>query len=282
MKYHRTDDISSKMLLAYLDGEVTKSESSAIEDYLRETPAARRQLDKLRGMMDSLAEPNNAVENMDLTASVRRAIQTPAPSPRRPFFLRPLLAAGVACVAAAIIIPIWISSSRPNDDGGFRIKSAAPLERFPQDRWVGIKAYRLGKAGKVHRISKTIRFDDELLFSYNNAKQGSFTHLMIFAVNKAGNVFWFYPAYEHVDTNPAAIEVKSGATDQELPTKIQHNLSPGPLYIYGLFLHEPMTVRRIEALVAKLHRSATSVGEPMRRLPINDSAQHVMNVSVER
>jgi hypothetical protein len=104
-----------------------------------------------------------------------------------------------------------------------------------------------------------IRAGDGLLFAYSNP-DAAFTHLMVFAVDQSYAVHWYYPAYQRAGDDPVAISILPGTTGTELGEEIRHQLRPGLLRVYALFLREPHRVLEIEALVRR------SIEEPRRPL----------------
>jgi hypothetical protein len=259
VKGDRDGDLSASDLAAYLEGEVTPSQSAAIESRLAERPAARRRLARLREVRGALEAPIPALERIDLVPKIDRAIRT-AGEPRRrraPFWLGFLTASALAGVAALVLWP------RPEE---FRAKSAAPGERDRPERWAGFRAYHVGAAGAPEPLGERFSAGDRLVFSYTNLGPRPFEYLMIFAVDAGGEVRWFYPPYERRGTNPAAVAIRGGEADVALGEAVRHDFARGPLSLIALFTHRPVTVLEVEAVIGGVH------GTPSR-LPFADAAE---------
>jgi hypothetical protein len=113
---------------------------------------------------------------------------------------------------------------------------------------------------------------DGLLFAYSNPDP-ALGYLMVFGIDQAYGVHWYYPAYLRPGENPEAVSAVAGGVGIELGEEIRHPLPAGPLLVYALFLREPHRVLEIESLVR------TNIAEPRRafdgsvRLPVPGSIQ---------
>jgi hypothetical protein len=99
-------------------------------------------------------------------------------------------------------------------------------------------------------VGDRIRADDSLLFAYSNPGAG-YSRLMVFAEDARGRVYWYYPAYTEVGTDPQAVAIQPGQTGVELREAIRHPLPPGPLRLHALFLSRAVAVSEIEAQLAR-------------------------------
>src|SRR5690606_27654335 len=110
-----------------------------------------------------------------------------------------------------------------------------------------------GASGQPARVAGHMRKGDGLLFSFDNLGPAPFAYLMIFAVDGAGEVYWFHPAYEDAGTDPRSIAVSGqGGSAVELPDLVHHDVPAGRLAIYGLFTRAPVRVSTVERTVAEL------------------------------
>lgn len=288
-------ELSDKTLLAYLEGEVTQSEAAAIEAALADAPADQRRLERLREMLGHLAGAPDELERIDLVPAVRRAItDMPAAAPRRrqawPFLA---MAAVMLLAASGLVAKRYAGDAAGQGEGGqaagdseFRAKAAGPdTPGAASDRWVNVSAYRVAAdapaGARPEPLGQRLRPGDGLLFSFDNLGATPFGYLMIFAVDGAGEVYWFYPAYEQAGADPASISIRGqGPRAVELPDLIRHSFPAGPLAIYGVFTHAPLRVSRIEESIAALVRAGTwNAGQPPR-LAIPDAGQDVAAVRV--
>jgi hypothetical protein len=292
-------ELSDKTLLAYLEGEVTQSQAAAIEAALADAPADRRRLERLREMLGHLAGAPDELDQIDLVPAVRGAIAAmPAPAARRRQTWPFLAMAAVMLLAAGSLVASRLAGSAA-DQGEFRAKAAGPdTPAAANDRWVNVTAYRVAAnapaGAEPEPLGARMRTGDGLLFSFDNLGPKPFGYLMIFAVDRAGEVYWFYPAYEQAGADPASLDIRGHIRGQgrgstpaegqravELPDLIRHGFPAGPLAIYGVFTRAPLRVSRVEASIAALVRAGAWDASRPPRLALPDAGQEVAAVKVE-
>ncbi|MFZ5897019.1 MAG: anti-sigma factor family protein [Myxococcota bacterium] len=263
---------NAKSLAAYLEGEITASERAGIEAELRDSADARRTLDQLQNVKNLLATPAVDLESIDLASRVRAAVRHPAGGRKAARRQRwsPLWLGGLAACVGGVLFIV----ARPNDDAEFRSKANATISS-EGNRWAGIQVYRVSDGGAPERLSARMAPHDGLLFAYTNLGKQPFNYLMIFAVDAANQVRWFYPAYETVGTNPKSIAIERGRANVALGDLVQHDLADGALTLYALFTKEPASVLEIEAWV-KEH------GRPMGESPVPGGLLQRLDVQVMR
>ena len=263
------NDISSQELFLYLEGEVTKRRAAEIDEHLGACRDCRERLENRRGMLESLAEADEELKGLDLVPGVRKLIEQ-GDRPAKPRRKLPAVSVRIGLlVALAGAVALWFATAEKDE---FRIKSAGEAV-YEQDRWVGLQAFRLGEADKPDPLSGTLSRGEFLLFAYTNQGEKPYPYMMILAVDAAGRVHWFYPAYTSETADPRSIPIGGNVTGAELFEKIRHDFTPGPLWIYGLFTRKPLRVSEAEALIKGL--------EPGERIPLKDSAQHIQKTVVE-
>jgi len=167
-------------------------------------------------------------------------------------------------VAAAAALLLFLRAPR-GEDAGFAARGdllAAPATR--------IAIYRVAPGGAPLRVpdGASIRRGDELAFAYEDGAKKP--RLMIFAVDAERRVYWFHPAWSDADATPVAIPIAGDGAVHELREAIRHPFSAGRLEIHGLFSDAALTVREVEAAVAR--------GGP---IAVGDAIDHVVVVRVE-
>jgi hypothetical protein len=221
-------------------------------------------------MLESLAEPDEELEGLDLVPDVRKLIEVKGDQPAKPHRKLPAVSVRIGIlVMLAGAVALWFATAEKDE---FRIKSAGETV-FEQDRWVGLKAFRVGEDEKPDPLASRMSRGDYLLFAYTNQGDKPYPYMMILAVDAAGRVHWFYPAYTSEGTSPRSIPIGGNVSGAELFEKIRHDFAPGPLWIYGLFTRKPLQVSEVEALFKRL--------KPGERIPLEDSAQHIQKTVVE-
>ncbi len=268
MKTRRADPTKPTMLAAYLEGEVTPSERAAIETELDESPRARRQLARLREISDVLSAPIPEIEKVDLVVPWKHAsAKRPRPGWHGWRRIPEILAVAAAMAAVAFVVV-----RRPSDD--FRAKSALGSNSSSQERWSGIRIYRVDSVGEATRLQERFRTTEGLLFSYTNLGPRPLDDFMVFGIDSRGAVRWFYPAYDREGTNPESIAIKKGDADVLLPDVVHQDFAPGPLAIHALFSEGALRVLDIEDRLRQ-HR------DPAAPLSIPGVVDHVVTAEVD-
>jgi hypothetical protein len=85
---------------------------------------------------------------------------------------------------------------------------------------------------------------------------------MVLAVDGRGGVHWYYPAYERLGEDPAAVPIRARALGVELGEEIRHPLPPGRLQVIALFLPAPRRVLDVERDVAAAKGSFGALAGP--------------------
>jgi hypothetical protein len=189
------------------------------------------------------------LESDDAESARRRlgkAVFAERPRPRPAFW-----AMGLAVAAAAILLLVLPQRLL---DGGFRARGGQEDGEGGESGGPGLLVFRipsLGRQGQpAERVGAVIRGGDGLAFSYRNPPEVAATHLMVFAVDGARRVYWFWPEWRSVADNPSALPIQASASEVELPEGVRHDLPAGPLTLYALFAHRAHDVRQVEAAVA--------------------------------
>lgn len=261
-------EVSNEVLVRYLQGEMTRSESEETERLVADSRRAQARLDELRAMTDVLRGKPDWVASTDLTEAVRERVRAAGPraaraAPRRAMWL----SAGAAAAAVAVVVIVLVRPSRPVEEP--RAKGAAGAAADP-DRWVGIGLATADGQPVGDRLPP-----GELMVRYTNLGSTPYSHLMVFAVDAGGEVRWFYPAYQEAGSDPAAIAIEPGVADRLLPDAVEHEFPRGRVMVCGLFLRRAATVREVEAALA---RRPLAAGE---RLPFPAAGQHCAAKVVE-
>lgn len=303
MTRRKSETLPRRALAAFLEGEVTPTEAAAIEAHLRDSAAARRQLEQLREIRRALARLPDERDDAETLAvqEIRCALLTaslpPARGPRASrwsWSLRAgasIIAAACAATAALLLVPGSPSPSTRSataladqEPGEFRPKSAAATS-FPEDRWVRIDVYRVAPDGAARPLGgagAAMRAGEGLVFRYTNSGREPFGFLMIFAVDSTRRIHWYYPSYETAGTDPSSLPIRAESGSIALPDVIQHELSPGPLVLYGLFSRTPLRVLDVERRVNEFMAGPSWDPDRPARIPVAGSGQHVMRATVGR
>lgn len=177
----------------------------------------------------------------DARTRLARGLGLDAREPASPWRLA-LVPVAVACLALLMVRIPWHAAAA--GDAGFTPRGVSR----PADD-ARLLVYAVEPGGHTARLGPTLRSTQELAFAFRNPDAHRF--LMVFARDSAGNVYWYHPSWTDPASNPSALPIPPGGEARELPEAISHPLSPGPLTLHAVFLDAPLTVRQMEALLAK-------------------------------
>jgi hypothetical protein len=154
---------------------------------------------------------------------------------------------GAAAVAALLVVPASMFlrrdvAGRPVSRGG------APALGMPPT----LHVFHAVGGTAAEPVEDRIRASDGLLFAYSNPGT-AYSHLMVFAVDEAHRVYWFYPAYLRAGEDPEAIAIQPERNGVELAEEIRHPFSPGRARLFALFLPGPERVLTVEQAVARAY-----------------------------
>lgn len=204
-------------------------------------------------------EAMTPVERLGLGLGIARA---PESRERRPVRASATL---LVAFAAAAALALFVGA-RPAPRAEFAARgdvTPAPASR------VEILHARPGSAPAP--LVGAMRRDDELAFAVVNGARKA--HLMIFAVDEHGHVFWYHPAWTSPGEDPASVALPASGDRMELREAIAHELDGHSLEIHAMFLDAPTTVRAVEAALAKR-------GAPFGPLSSEGALDHTVRVEV--
>ncbi len=241
-------ELTYTQLSRYVADEVTASQTETLDAVLAESKESRRRLVRIQRVVDHLSDTDD-VAGIDLLPALRRRIAA-VPSETAPEHRFPLNGLRLGLAAATVVLlalPVLFLASRNEETkapAGLRAKSATKGDG--RSRWIALNAFHLSKNEAPERLSGTLHPDDGLLFSYTNLGPAPFSHLMVFAIDEAGQVYWYYPAFLDARDNPTGIRIKSGVSREGLQEVIAHPYKEGELVLIGLFSDTALSVADIE------------------------------------
>jgi hypothetical protein len=154
-----------------------------------------------------------------------------------------VLAGGMACV----LLVAKIRSS------GEEFVARGPMTALPS-AGLDVAVYRMKNPHESERVGEHVLARDELAFSYRNENGKAF--LMVFAVDAAGRVAWYHPAWTDPASNPKAVPITKQIGFKELPEAIRIPLQGDRITLHALFMDRPLDVRSVEQRVAKVGTAA--------------------------
>lgn len=196
----------------------------------------------------------------ETSAAVRGPAAVAAPRARG----RLVLVGALATLAVFVGVRGALGPSEPVQRGATPAVAAPELHVF---RSVG--AHRAEPLGGG---AGSIQARDGLLFAYSNGDP-TLDHLMVFAVDSRYGVHWYYPAYQRAGEDPAAIPILRGTAGAELGEEIRHDLPPGPVRVYAIFMPDARRVLEVEAMLRRLVEEPRRSATEEVRLPIPGAVQ---------
>ena len=184
------------------------------------------------GLPPSQDRPANQVQRRSLFSGLRSA---------------PLAMSFAAIVAMAAAVFLFVRApGRATDDDGFTARRANP---HPAPVTSRIFVYDVHAEPRPLRSGDSFARGDELALAYQNGLAK--TRLMVFGVDEHHHVYWFYPAWTHESDDPVAVPIATDAARHELPDAVHHAFDGNSLEVHALFVDAPISVKQVEALVAK-------------------------------
>lgn len=196
--------------------------------------------ERCRRRYDSYARLEALAPDSDSAARERLAAAIfPAPSRRG------VLAAGLGLAVALGAVTLWWHAPPASDT--FRARGPeAPVAAAP-----ALAIFRIRPGGGTERAGSIVQSGDALAFSYVNPPETGYSRLMVFAIDGAGRVFWFWPAWESAGANPESVPITAAGEAVELGESVRHPLGSGPLVVVGLFSQRAHRVSDVETAVAR-------------------------------
>jgi hypothetical protein len=240
-----------------IDGHFTRglspSEETRLRDHLPACTACRQAY-----------ESYQVAERLDPRASGPRerlatALGLPSGT-KRPWRQGLRWAVGTVSVVGAAALLFFVTTSIQPGNGivsrGKGIENAESLD---------VAVFRVMGERESTRVKDVVSPEDELAFAYRNEVGKAF--LMIFAIDGAGHVAWYHPAWTDPADNPKAVPITKQVGFKELPEAVRHALLGRSLTVHALFMDKALDTREIEARVARGGFTAdTTAGEFLRTI----------------
>jgi hypothetical protein len=223
-------------LSLHAEGELTANATAAIGAHVADCEACKASLASRNALVAQIAGAYATTPGPSFAAEVLQRL--PAPSAPKSF----------SWIAARVTVAIAL---------GTAVTTLLPV---PGGEW----APRGGATPYAHRLGIETKIDGERLvpgmlikpdtgftFTVYNRSEADLA-LMIFAIDAAGAVHWFYPAFvdPHSDPSSRILDGRSAITPLEEGVRPE-GLAPGPIQLVSIFSDDPLHVRAIEAELAE-------------------------------
>ncbi len=269
----------NKDLLRYITGSLPSEQAAALDEHLAHCPQCTKTKNELMAATSHLAPDPGEFDEPEIAKNVMTLIRMgrAEPEPTRPSFFRPvwvLVPAAAACLLALVILMAWPQPEAGTE--GFHVRGG----NEDPDRWVSVRAFRATAEG-YQKVGENMKASDALAFSYSNHSE-TYRHLMVFAVNPEGQVFWYYPAHTEEGVDPNSIAIGKEAKDVPLPDQIRHPLRAGPLRLFALFSPNSLHVSDVETAVARDFAVPNRDLSKFQRLDMANTGQHSILLTVTK
>ena len=220
--------------------KATPAQAHALYDHLDTCADCRQSYDR-HLLFESLLP---AEERIDPKKRLRETLPIATPRARRSVYVISALA-----LAACLLLLL----RRPTQaDEEFHARGPA-LPTGP-----ALEVYRL--KGGPQRATSPIDKNEDLAFAYTNP--GGAKYLLVFAVDEARHVYWYYPAWSNAAETPSSISVRPSTTLVELGEGIRHDFQGHQIRVHAVWSDTPMTTREAEAKLTGVTAANEHLGWP--------------------
>ena len=229
-------------LAALLDGETTANETASLRAHLALCASCQAQLRRLETARDQLVAHGRSSPDPAFARDVLARVSNERKTHWR---LKPAWALGM--VAAAAVAVVWIRPHGAEDSGFAARGSAAPDSNAHA---LGFEAFVHSGGptapGAVARAGDTLHARDGLSFVLYNRSRHAVRYLL-FGVDSAGEVHWFYPAFPDARANPLAQELAAEPQMISLPQGVVMDAPAlGKFRLVALFVPRETSAKEVE------------------------------------
>lgn len=153
-------------------------------------------------------------------------------------------AGGALVLAAAAAALLVVLAPQARTDDGFTARGAGAAALPP----VELQVFQVAD-GKAEPVKDRVADGGELAFSYENRIGRA--RLLVFAVDEARQVYWFFPAWQDRAQDPEAIAIERSEAPRELKEAVTHRYQGDRLTLRAVFTDEAVTVREVERRLAE-------------------------------
>jgi hypothetical protein len=221
------------------------AEARELEQHLASCERCGHRQQQTEQLVRRLAEP--AAQD-DAAAFVARTMGRLDRGPRRARLSWPGLAAAALLLLA---LPVsYLLINRP-DRGTFTARGARPAGAPSLERVTGLDPLVVRAARQRPLIrGMLLRPADGLAFRYTNLSRERL-YLMALALDRRGEVHWFYPAYLSEQSDPRAVPLEPGTRGRLLPEVTQpEDVPPGALRVVTVVSRRRASVKQVERRLA--------------------------------
>lgn len=238
--------LSDSILVAYLDGEVTRNQAEKVEELLSIHPESRQRLASFHRLRRRLEPALRLTPDPLFTQQVMDRIEvSPRPSRRVKIIA---LAASLTLALTAVLI---VGNPEEPTPGEFTPRGGGTADA---NRYLGVEIFVHPKSQPWKRTpaQTELQFTEGDGFSFIvSNRTGQRRYLMVFGLDSRGDLQWYYP---DAQSPPAGRSIEIAATQTVFPLPegvTPTEVPPGPFHVVALFSDHPLTVRSVEQQLAR-------------------------------
>jgi hypothetical protein len=148
---------------------------------------------------------------------------------------------GAAPALAALCLVVAFGLRRPSPSEPQARGGAGPASH--------LLAYELAPGHAARQALGAIDRGSGLAFAYVNGARRA--RLLVFGVDESRRVYWYHPAWVDARENPVAVPIEGDDRLHEIPQAVTQALASKRLEIFGAFGDDTLSVRDVEAAVAR-------------------------------
>lgn len=259
---------SFEEMVEHVDSQLIAERSAAIAEHLLGCAACRDLQRQIQEMAQGLSPQKDEFADPQLAQDVLTLIRLGQAKENQrqsvPWFRRWFVWTAPIAIAAAAVLIFSLSDRTPE----FGKRSSAT----DAESWLELKIFKSDPSGYTE-VKQRIYASDALAFAYaNQATEADYNHLMVFAVDPAGSIYWYYPAHVDAERDPTSVAICGDCPTTPLPDEVAHQLRPGLLRMFAVFSSEQLRVSQVESRVARDLAQAGGL-ESLLRLNLQGTGQ---------
>jgi hypothetical protein len=172
-----------------------------------------------------------------------QAVARMAAKGRRPWRWTPVTVPALVLILLIVAMP---AIRRRSQEG---VQARGSGHHQSEQKAPELLIYRMEAGGQATPLADTLGRSQELAFAYRS--DGSDKHLMVFARDERGHIYWYHPAWTDPAQDPAAVPLAREPGVHELPAAISHSFQDNRIEICALFMHDIRHVRETEMELAR-------------------------------
>jgi hypothetical protein len=233
-------------LVRLVDGDLAAARVAALGRHLAACRACHARRGAYQTLVARIGAPLPDGAAARVAARVRARLDEAPPAARR-WPTGWLALAGAATLAAAATL--LVLAPRPIEAPAPALQARGGVAARPWQDRVAVQVHRLDPDFADLAAGSRVAAGGALVASVRNGNHEPALHLLLFAVDRAAEVHWLYPAWLDATTDPEAYPVPHAPVDTLLDEAVVLDApAPGPLTLIWIVTPAPLRVSDVERL----------------------------------